>query len=510
MMAKTELPNLYSMTRSNLSSGRGASFDPTGEDNEAQAAALSKRRKPLGNNKQQRGEIKLELSPQFPEITFCLSSTDAVLPPSATRVRSSNKHLSKSTTVIDSTKRTQQSFQGPNKTFFSTPILDEMNLRFFEIYNALRSICDEHLLEVLSASRRCIPAVHSLRESLSAIDVLLCFAETAATLHFTPPKMLNHLSSSPAMAPGGANRFGLADPTRMALLSAFCPFSQQHTQSTDNNNNRAAPPPLQSTFKPFDVHLSEANYLLLLSGSNGGGKSTFLKTIALIVLLAHVGSHVPAQFAAIRVLSKFFARLDCTNERTSSQDELADLATLTDLESHGATSLALVDEPLRVSPQTCAAPLIWSVCERLLRSGCSAVVVTHFEEVKKMSLLYSVVNNLYVTSPYISNQEMKYAIYTGNGEEESYGLDTAKFWGCSAEMIQHAYSHNRALEDHETAGKTKWKQVENKSKEERQILDFAISYLSLTTSNLDTWAMLEWLRQKQVKIIKSGVNLNDE
>jgi DNA mismatch repair protein MutS len=142
-----------------------------------------------------------------------------------------------------------------------------------------------------------------------------------------------------------------------------------------------------AAFVPNDCDLSPEQRLLLLTGPNMAGKSTFLRQNALIAILAQAGLPVPARRAEIGVVDRLFSRVgaadDLARGRSTFMVEMVETAAI--LHQAGPRSLVVVDEIGRGTATLDGLAIAWAVLEALHRAGCRTIFATHFHELARLS-----------------------------------------------------------------------------------------------------------------------------
>ncbi len=206
-----------------------------------------------------------------------------------------------------------------------------------------------------------------------------------------------------------------------------------------------------STFIPNDIRLtSPDNLLLLITGPNMGGKSTILRQTALIVLLAHIGSFVPAQEASIENVDRIFTRVGASDNLVKGQStfmvEMQEAAFI--LNNATEKSLIILDEIGRGTSTYDGVSIAWSITEYIHNHiKAKTLFATHYHE------LISVVDNLEHAQNYsIAVKEKKdgviflYKLQSG-GIDKSYGIEVAKRAGLPSEIIAQSTHLLKDLEE---------------------------------------------------------------
>jgi DNA mismatch repair protein MutS len=222
-----------------------------------------------------------------------------------------------------------------------------------------------------------------------------------------------------------------------------------------------------SSFIPNDVLLnSRDNSLHLITGPNMAGKSTFLRQVALIVIMAQIGSFVPAKYAKIGIVDKVFSRIGASDDLSRGQStfmvEMNETANI--LHTATKNSLVILDEIGRGTSTYDGIAIASSVAEHLLKLGVKTLFATHFWELTKLETDYPAAKNFRVAVG--ENEDgiiFLHKILKG-GTDKSYGIHVAKLAGLPSSVIHRAQKLLLELED------KKWQKKKAPPKEEQFLL----------------------------------------
>ena len=198
-----------------------------------------------------------------------------------------------------------------------------------------------------------------------------------------------------------------------------------------------------------DCHLSEERKLLLITGPNMGGKSTFMRQTALITLLAYIGSYVPANQATIGPIDRIFTRIgaadDLAGGRSTFMVEMTESAAIL----HGATenSLVLMDEVGRGTSTFDGLALAWAIARHLIMSSKSyTLFATHYFELTQLPEIHPSAENVHLSAiEHKENIVFLHAVQPGPASQ-SYGLQVAQLAGIPQAVIRAARKHLADLE----------------------------------------------------------------
>jgi len=153
-------------------------------------------------------------------------------------------------------------------------------------------------------------------------------------------------------------------------------------------------------FEPLDFFVGETCHFQAVTGANGGGKSTYLQTLALLVILAQIGCFIPAQYAAIRIVSAIYTRIGTSDNLEASAStflvEMQEAAHI--LDDVTPESLVLIDELGRGTAHADGISICWAVCERLVEMQVYTLFATHFYEVCRLQAVFPGFRNMHLQS----------------------------------------------------------------------------------------------------------------
>ena len=263
--------------------------------------------------------------------------------------------------------------------------------------------------------------------AVASLDVLCCFAERAEALNYVAPTFTTEAG--------------------IQIVNGRHPVVE--SISLENNSQ---------PFIANDVHLSPYRQLLLITGPNMGGKSTFMRQTALIVLLAHCGCYVPATSANIgeidRIMTRIGASDDLAGGRSTFMVEMTETANIL----HNATdkSLVLLDEIGRGTSTFDGLSLAWAVAKQLLEKNRSyTLFATHYFELTRIVDEFKHAANVHLDAVEHGSGERKAIVFMHKVEEgaanQSYGLQVAQLAGIPRTVIATAKKKLAQLEVQQVA-----------------------------------------------------------
>ena len=199
-----------------------------------------------------------------------------------------------------------------------------------------------------------------------------------------------------------------------------------------------------------DCRLAATRRLLLITGPNMGGKSTYMRQVALIALLAHIGAFVPARAARIGPLDQIFTRIgaadDLAGGRSTFMVEMTESAAI--LHNATARSLVLMDEVGRGTSTFDGLSLAWAIARHLVEKNQSlSLFATHYFEMTRLAVDYKEVANVHLDAvEHKDSVVFLHAVEEGPASQ-SYGLQVAALAGVPKAVIRQARRYLQLLED---------------------------------------------------------------
>ena len=220
---------------------------------------------------------------------------------------------------------------------------------------------------------------------------------------------------------------------------------------------------LCETFIPNDTALDgNENRLVILTGPNMAGKSTYIRQVALLVILAQIGSFVPATSATIGIVDKLFTRIGASDDLARGQStfmvEMSETANIL----HNATenSLVILDEIGRGTSTYDGISIAWAVAEELLMRGCKTLFATHYFELTALENDHvGAINCTVAVHEEEGNVSFLHKIVRGS-TDRSYGIHVARLAGLPHRVISRAKDLLTKLETEKPEKKTRESETE--------------------------------------------------
>jgi len=201
---------------------------------------------------------------------------------------------------------------------------------------------------------------------------------------------------------------------------------------------------LQEQFIANDLNLKPMQHLLLITGPNMGGKSTYMRQNALIVLLAHIGSFVPADRVCLGPIDKLFTRIGASDDLASGRStfmvEMTETAHI--LRQATKNSLVLIDELGRGTSTHDGMALAYACCSYLANHiQCYTLFSTHYFELTRLASQFSCIRNVHLRASLNQNRIVFLYHVEEGAASQSYGLEVAQLAGIPEDVLQLARQH---------------------------------------------------------------------
>jgi len=237
---------------------------------------------------------------------------------------------------------------------------------------------------------------------------------------------------------------------RALNLDLNCPtFVSEPCMRINQGRHPVVEQVLTTPFVANDLSLDDNTRMLVITGPNMGGKSTYMRQTALIVLLAHIGSFVPAASCELSLVDRIFTRIgssdDLAGGRSTFMVEMSETANIL----HNATerSLVLMDEVGRGTSTFDGLSLAWAAAERLAHLRAYTLFATHYFELTVLPEAEPLVANVHLNATE-HNERIVFLHHVLPGPaSQSYGLAVAQLAGVPSEVIARAREHLSRLED---------------------------------------------------------------
>jgi DNA mismatch repair protein MutS len=277
----------------------------------------------------------------------------------------------------------------------------------------------EAFIRVRDEVARSADRIRSVAQAVAAIDVLNSFAESAVANRYSKPEV-----------------------------------DDSDTVTIKDGRHPVVEKVLRGSFVPNDAHLdTNLNRLIILTGPNMAGKSTYLRQIADIVIMAQAGSFVPASQARIGLVDRIFTRVGAFDDLARGQStfmvEMTELANI--LNSATKHSLILLDEVGRGTSTFDGLAIAWAVSEHLYdhsKVGARTLFATHYHQLTELSESLEGVKNYSMAVKEQGSEVVFLRKVVPGKANKSYGIQVAKLAGVPHEVVSRAEQVLNGIEEH--------------------------------------------------------------
>lgn len=298
-----------------------------------------------------------------------------------------------------------------NAERFITPELKEYEERILQAEEKLVALEYELFDKLRQKVATHAAALQENARAIATVDCLLAFAEVAHQQNYVRPM--------------------IDDSARLDLKQGRHPVVEKLL-------------PFGESFVPNDTYLDdEGHQILIITGPNMAGKSTYLRQVALIVLMAQIGSFVPAAEAHIGIVDKIFTRVGASDNLAGGEStflvEMNETANI--LNNATSRSLILLDEIGRGTSTYDGLSIAWAVVEYLhenTKIAARTLFATHYHELIELERLFPRVKNYNVLVKEWGDQVVFLRRIVEGGCDHSYGIQVAQLAGLPAKVIQRA------------------------------------------------------------------------
>ncbi|KAI1480263.1 muts domain V-domain-containing protein [Daldinia eschscholtzii] len=368
-----------------------------------------------------------------------------------------------------------------------TLILVQLNHRITDSHNEAIMLSDKVIQELLEAMRVHIPNLFRICEGIALLDMITSFGQSTTTRGYVRPEIGDTL----------------------ALKGARHPICE-----------RVNP----ERFVPNDVFANDQHRFQIITGCNMSGKSTYIRMISLLQVMAQVGCFVPAQYAAFPVIQQLFVRMSTDDSIEANMStfslEMREMAFI--LRNINNRSLAIIDELGRGTSTRDGLAIAMAISEALIQSNALTWFSTHFQQLAKVLgnrpgvLNLHLATEVYETDSGNPKMTMLYRVTSGQVQEDHYGLNLARVIGFPERFIEVAEEVSKTLAE----GIERKKQNSQSRKLLRRrklILNLHDTLLQLQGSDMDDGALGSYLRRLQSEFVsrmdeieQAGVTDRDE
>ncbi|KAL1654742.1 MutS protein msh4 [Didymella pomorum] len=336
--------------------------------------------------------------------------------------------------------------------------------------------CDQAVDSLIEAVRGHMAVMFKICEAVGLLDMIAAFSQLVTTNDYTRP----HLTDT------------------LAIQAARHPIKEKI---------------ISNKFVPNDVYATQQTRFQIITGCNMSGKSTYIRTVALMSIMAQIGSFVPASYASFPILHQLFARLGTddnieTNVSTFAA-EMREIAFI--LRNIDRRSMTIVDELGRGTSTRDGLAIALAIAEALVSSKALVWFATHFKDLATIMDERAGVQNLHLAVDMENEQSMTmlYKITQGAVQETHYGLTLARVVPLPPGLVDHAAAVAQKLKRH-MLRKKKTSEIVLKERRRKLILKLKEHLMQARNGILEGEVLTAWLKELQKEFVTRMTTLEAE
>ncbi len=300
---------------------------------------------------------------------------------------------------------------------------------------------------------------------LKTLDALVSLAKVASNNHYVRPEM--------------------TDDGKLTILDGRHPVVEQTLR--------------EGAFVPNDTFMdNDSQRMLIITGPNMAGKSTYMRQVALIVLMAHIGSFVPAREATIPIVDRIFTRVGASDDLASGQStfmvEMSEVAYI--LRNATSRSLVILDEIGRGTSTFDGLSIAWSVVEYLCdkqNAGAKTLFATHYHELSELEGRLEGVQNYCISVKEHGEDVIFLRKIVRGGADKSFGVHVARLAGVPQPVLMRAHEIQARLEvsdiNQNTIGQNILEEGKKTGSQQVGLFNYAQTELMEEIKNIDVMAL---------------------
>ncbi|WP_227766456.1 DNA mismatch repair protein MutS [Zhaonella formicivorans] len=303
-----------------------------------------------------------------------------------------------------------------NAERYITPKLKELEDLVLHSQERLATLEYEIFLAIRAEVAKLTGSIQKTAQLIAELDVLCSFAEVAVRNNYVKPEVDNS--------------------TTLELIEARHPVVEKLVAECD--------------FVPNNCYLNTAEHqLAIITGPNMAGKSTYIRTVAILAIMAQIGSFIPARRAKIGLVDRVFARVGASDDLATGQStfmvEMNEVANI--LNNASQRSLIILDEVGRGTSTFDGLSIAWAISEYLLENTkARTLFATHYHELIELENLFSGVKNYSMAVKEHNDQVIFLRQVVPGGTDKSYGIHVAQLAGLPKKVIERAKEKLHELE----------------------------------------------------------------
>jgi len=355
-------------------------------------------------------------------------------------------------------------FRHKTKIECQTLDLVKLNQKIVDAHNEVVLMSDGSTQDLINDVRTEVQPLFKISESIAMLDMIASFAQIVTTQDYVRPELTDTLAIK-------AGRHAVRERIQ------------------------------REKYIPNDVYATQQNRLQIITGCNMSGKSTYIRSVALMAIIAQIGCFVPAQYASFPMTHQLFARISTDDSIEANVStfaaEMREIAFI--LRNIERRSLVIVDELGRGTSTADGLAVAIAIAEALLDSRAYVWFVTHFRDLARILEERSGVINLHLAveiAPDASKMKMLYKISDGYEQERLYGIVLARVVDLPEDVIRVATEVSNALHERNEARKSN-KAFLAIARRRKLILSLKEQLVQAKNGLLEGDALRHWLKRLQ-------------
>ena len=355
-------------------------------------------------------------------------------------------------------------FRKKNMIECQTLELLKLNQKITDAHNEVVNMSDRSIQDLINDVRLEIHPLFKISESVAMLDMISSFAQLVTTLDYVRPELTDTLAIK-------AGRHPIREKIQV------------------------------DRYVPNDVYATQQNRFQIITGCNMSGKSTYIRSIALVTVMAQIGCFVPAQYASFPISHQLFARVSTDDSIEANVStfaaEMREIAFI--LRNIEPRSMIIIDELGRGTSTTDGLAIAIAIAEALIESRSYVWFVTHFRDLARILAERVGVVNLHLAVDIAVDQSrmrMLYKISDGYEEEKFYGLALARVVDLPEDVIQTATEVSRKLHERNEARRSNAK-VLSVARRRKLVLGLREQLIQVKNGVLEGDALRQWLKRLQ-------------
>lgn len=367
-------------------------------------------------------------------------------------------------------------FRKKNIIEFQTLSLLKSNQKIADAHTEVIMMSDNQVQSLIASAREHMSVLFKISEAIAMLDMLSSFADVVTAQGYVRPLIGETLAIR-----GGRH------PIREKIHNA--------------------------KFIPNDVYATQQKRFQIITGCNMSGKSTYIRSVALMTVMAQIGCFVPAQNFVFPIMCQLFARMSMDDNIEANVStfaaEMRETAFI--LKNIDRRSIAIIDELGRGTSTRDGLAIAIAIAEALVESRALVWFATHFRDLAVIMAERNGVVNLHLAVDVRENKkiEMSYRLEAGVTQEEHYGLKLARVMPLPPDVVEHA-EHVAMTLERQMKKKAQNSIVVVTARRRKLLLNLKEHLVQAKTGNMNEETLREWLKDLQKEFVNRMTALDEE